>query len=88
MADSTGSYDVTMLRALMEAHRTRARVRLLLRKTTPGDATVRSVEGYAVEIATGTDGKARVRMSVPMGGGEPIEVRLELASIAMVQTVE
>jgi hypothetical protein len=28
-----------------------------------------------------------VRVSVPMGGGEPIEVRIELASISMVQTV-
>lgn len=82
MAGSTGAHDITILRTVADAQRTQRRIRLVLRSGAQADATVRVVEGYAVEITNGADGKPRVRVSVPVGTGEPIEVRLELAAIA------
>ncbi len=87
MAGTTGGHDISILRDLAEAQRTHRRVRVILQSTAKGDATVRVVEGFAVEIANGSDGKARVRVAVPIGSGEPIEVRLELAMISVVQSV-
>jgi hypothetical protein len=87
VAGTSGAHDFSILRDLSEAQRRQTRIRVLLRSTAPGDATVKVVEGFAVEISSGADGKPRVRMAVPVGHGDPIEVRLELASIAMVQLV-
>jgi hypothetical protein len=87
VAGTTGSYDIAILRDLAEAQRSHRRVRVVLRNAAEADATVRVVEGFAIEIVHGADGKVRVRMGVPVGSGEPIEVRLELSTIAVVQFV-
>jgi hypothetical protein len=45
----------------------------------------RVVEGVVLEISTGRDGRTRLRIGIPTGSGDPVEVRVLLDGIERVE---
>jgi hypothetical protein len=70
---------------LAESHVRAIRVRISLRDS--AGRVDRAIEGVVAEIATGKDGRARVRVSVPTGSGDPVDVRVLLETIDNVEIV-
>jgi hypothetical protein len=65
---------------LTDAARTATTVRVLLRDKLP-ERPARIVEGVVLEVADGRDGRTRVRIAIPTGAGDPVEVRVLVESI-------
>lgn len=73
---------------IADSVRNGTRVRLVLRQS-EGDAhPARIVEGIVLAIVAGRDGRSRIRMGIPTGSGDPVEVRVLLDSIDRVERVE
>ena len=72
---------------LVRSLRERIRVRIHLRMTERDTRSVRSVEGVVLEVLDGRDGRARLRVGIPTGSGEPVEVRVLLESVESVERV-
>jgi hypothetical protein len=73
---------------LAQSARDGTRVRLVLRQT-DGDAhPARIVEGIVLEVVTGRDNRPRLRMGIPTGSGDPVEVRVLLHGVERVERVD
>lgn len=73
---------------LAQSARDGIRVRLVLRQS-EGDAhPARIVEGIVLEAVMGRDNRTRLRMGIPTGSGDPVEVRVLLQSIERVERVD
>lgn len=71
-----------ILAVLTEAARDSGMVRVTLVEPHTPDRPPRIVEGRVLAVADGRDGRTRVRIAIPTGSGEPVEVRLLVESIA------
>ncbi|MEI8254442.1 MAG: hypothetical protein WCJ30_02095 [Deltaproteobacteria bacterium] len=63
-------------------------MRLVLRPIDSGDRRERTVEGIVLAILEGRDGRARLRMGIPTGSGDPVEVRVLLEGIERVERID
>ena len=72
---------------IAESSRSGTRIRLVLRAS-DGDTRVRIVEGIVLAVSNGRDGRARLRMGIPTGSGDPVEVRVLLEGVVSVERVD
>jgi hypothetical protein len=70
-----------ILAVLTEAARTMTNVRIVLRESTAANRPARIVEGVVCDVSDGRDGRTRVRLAIPTGAGDPVEVRILIESI-------
>jgi hypothetical protein len=68
-------------RLLSDAARDGARVRVYIANTEGHGRPARVVEGVVVAVADGRDGRPRVRLRIPTGTEDPVEVRVLLDGI-------
>jgi len=73
---------------IVASSRTGIRVRLVLRQTDGESRPARIVEGIVLSVTDGRDGRPRLRMGIPTGSGDPVEVRVLLESIDHVEAVD
>jgi hypothetical protein len=73
---------------LAESSRSGIRIRLVLRHRDGESRPARLVEGIVLAIASGRDGRVRLRMGIPTGSGDPVEVRVLLDSVDHVERVD
>jgi hypothetical protein len=73
--------------SINRAMRQGQRIRMVLRANAGDPRSERVVEGVPLEVAAGRDGRARVRVGIATGTGDPVEVRVLLTGIERVDDV-
>ncbi len=73
---------------IAESSRSGIRVRLVLRASEGDERRERTVEGIVLAILQGRDGRPRLRMGIPTGSGDPVEVRVLLEGIERVERID
>jgi hypothetical protein len=70
---------------LAESRREGTRVRVFVRDKSVGE---RIIEAIVIEVLEGRDGRARLRLAIPTGSGDPVEIRVLLESVSSVERIE
>ncbi len=77
-----------ILGTLTEASAFRRAVRVLLDDPAKSARAHREIEGIAIELSEGRDGRVRARLAIAAGSGEPVEVRVLVEGVARVDRID
>jgi len=88
MGEGTRTRQAAIHPLITESMTTACRVRLVLKPTDAGGRDRRTVEGMVLDLVEGRDGRLRLRVGIPTGSGDPVEVRVLLESVEKVEKVE